>query len=426
MKIIREIHLGYVGTWPLVNADLDGDGVEEFLVGSGDARFLRAYGRTGKALWQICLSNFCDGQSLPVDAFDLDGDGRAEVYAPDEMGRRLIRLDGRTGKVTARSQELPGSGLDGLSAPYGFRQYQGLRPRSWDGKGPSLYASCKGGFVVALDADLKVLWVRDGLGKDIEHYVFRGDVDGDRQDEVLVSAQDASTLYLVDHDEKLLRSFNIPTEIGKDTHVDFLVIDDVDEDGKMEIVTSTGYDLREADGKLRWSLAGKVEGLGHHGQWVQTGKIRKDIPHRQILYLEAEGGLDPSRMMLVSADGRVLWTFGNFRTTAYTAGFIDRRGTGDYEVFACEAGRRDRLKGLPNVYWDKNRQIQDPSESYDVVILSPHGEETDRLSFQDVGGPGAYDGVYGGAVASAVADIEGDGRQVLALITYDGRLLLLR
>ena len=189
MNIEQEIHLGFPGTWPLVGADLDGDGRDELLIGSVDARFLRAVDLDGRPLWSLCLSNFADGQCLPIDAFDFDGDGHSEVYVPDEMGHRLIRIDGATGRIIARSQELPGDGIDGISAPHGFRQYQTLRPTTWSGKGPALYAATKGGHVIAFDPSLKVLWIRDGLGQDIEHYVFRGDIDGDGKDEAFVSAR---------------------------------------------------------------------------------------------------------------------------------------------------------------------------------------------------------------------------------------------
>lgn len=252
-----------------------------------------------------------------------------------------------------------------------------------------------------------------------------GDIDGDGKDEVFVSAQDTGCFYMIDHDETLLRKIHIPTEIGKDTHVDFLVVADVDEDGKPELVTSTGFALFEANGKRRWTLTEKNPDA-EHGQWVQTGKIRKDVPGQQILFLDAKGGLKPSPLLLASAQGEILWKFEKFRTTVYGAGFIDRQGTGEYEIYVCEQGRRDCMLGFENVYWDKNRQMPGTPVSFDIVMISSRGEETDRLSFVDHGGPGAYEGIWGGVSAQTVAKLDRDSKQSLAVLTFDGRLLLIR
>ena len=79
---------------------------------------------------------------------------------------------------------------------------------------------------------------------------------------------------MIDHDETLIRKIHIPTEIGKDTHVDFLVVADIDDDGRPEIVTSTGFAMFDVDGKRRWSLT-DTHPEAEHGQWVQVGKIRE-------------------------------------------------------------------------------------------------------------------------------------------------------
>lgn len=425
MEVVSEINVGYTGAWPLICADLNGDGLYEYLVGNCEGNFLRAFDIEGNLLWQINVSNYCDGQSMPLDVFDFDCDGCAEVYVPDEMGKRIVRIDGKTGVITARSHELPGSGIDAISAPYGFMQYQGLRPTTWNEQGPALYVSIKGGYLVALDENLKILWVRDGLGVDPEHYVFRGDIDNDGRDEAFVSTQDNEMLYIIDDDESLIKSFHIPTEIGNDTHVDSLVIADINEDGNQEFVTSTGYDMWDNKFNKKWSLANQ-NGYEKQGQWVQVGKIRNDYPGKQILYVDAEGGIDPSQLKLVSSEGREIWKYNGFKTTVYGAGFIDRKGKGDYEVFACEQGRIDVIKGIDNVYWDKNRHINNPSTQFDIVMLSKNGVENDRFSFLDFGSPGAYEGVYGGVVASCIVKIDNSNAQALAVLTFNGKLLVLK
>ena len=144
------------------------------------------------------------------------------------------------------------------------------------------------------------------------------------------------------------------------------------------------------------------------------------------MFLDAKGGLGPAPLYLVSAKGDLLWEFNAFKTTVYSAGFVDFNGTGEHVVYACEQGRRDRMLGLDNVYWDKNRQLAGTPVSFDVVAVSPFGEEAGRVSFVDHGGPGAYEGIWGGAAASTVMRYDKEGRQCLAVMTFDGRILVVR
>lgn len=206
-------------------ADLDGDGRYDYVIKqpnfnvdpyeapgywkkSQDTYKLEAYRSDGKFLWRHDL-----GWSIeegiwysPYVVFDLDGDGKAEVYAKagegdprDADGRVqsgpewLIKINGLTGKVEGKLDWPDRSGFERYN--YYCRNLLGVA--YLDGKRPHLivqrgtYTQIK---VEAYDPELKLVWrwnsknEKDRYNGQGMHGMHAADVDGDGRDEVVLGS----------------------------------------------------------------------------------------------------------------------------------------------------------------------------------------------------------------------------------------------
>ncbi len=206
-------------------ADLDGDGQYDYVIKqpdfnvdpyekpgywkrSEDTYKLEAYRGDGEFLWRYDM-----GWSIeegvwysPYVVYDLDGDGKAEVYAKagegdprDPDGRVssgpewLVKIDGLTGKVLRKIPWPDRSGYEKYN--YYCRNLLGVA--YLDGRRPHLiiergtYTQIK---VEAYDPDLKLVW-RWNSTREKERYNGQGmhgmhaaDIDGDGRDEIILGS----------------------------------------------------------------------------------------------------------------------------------------------------------------------------------------------------------------------------------------------
>lgn len=207
--------------------DLDGDGQYEYVINQPDFNTdpyqkpgywkrstttykLEAYKLDGTFLWRYDMG-------WPIEAgiwyspwivYDVDGDGKTEVYCKagegdprDEKGlvqsgpEWLVKLDGMTGQVIAKTDWLT---RDGFS-DYNYYCRNFLTVAYLDGKTPSLIMQ-RGTYnlikMKALDKDFKPIWSWEAE-KGSEYEKYRGqsghglttaDVDGDGRDELIMGA----------------------------------------------------------------------------------------------------------------------------------------------------------------------------------------------------------------------------------------------
>ncbi|MDR1336737.1 MAG: hypothetical protein LBK22_07910 [Tannerella sp.] len=205
--------------------DLDGDGAYDFVVllnplqyvdpgtcedcwyRSRDTYKLEAYSSTGKFLWRHDMGWAIEtGLWLaPFMVYDLDGDGRAEVYVkagegdPRELDGHvvsgpeyLLKLDGETGKVLQRRPYIPRNIEKRRSYDWTSRNFMSLA--YLDGKRPSLLMQ-RGNYgiikIEALDRNLKTEWMFESTGEYEKcwggggHNIRIADIDGDGRDEII-------------------------------------------------------------------------------------------------------------------------------------------------------------------------------------------------------------------------------------------------
>lgn len=205
--------------------DLDGDGRLDYLVKQPDFNTdpyqqpgywkrstgtyqLEAYRHDGTFLWRYDMGWAIEEGIWysPVVVYDLDGDGRAEVYCKAGEGdprepsghvrsgpEYLVRLDGQTGRVTARR---PWPSREGFrSYNYYSRNLLGI---AWlDGRRPYLIVQ-RGTYrlikVQVLDSGLNPIWYWESTDEKERyngqgmHGMHAADVDEDGRDELVLGS----------------------------------------------------------------------------------------------------------------------------------------------------------------------------------------------------------------------------------------------
>ena len=235
-------------------ADLDGDGQFEYLIKqpnfntdpyqrpgywkrSTTTYKIEAYRTNGEMMWRYDMGWSIEAGIWysPWIVYDLDGDGKAEVYCKagvgdprDEKGlvtsgpEYLVKIDGVTGKVVAKRPWLNKEGF----TQYNYYQRNFLNIAYLDGKTPSLVMQ-RGTYklikVLALDKDLEQIWYwhADQEAKKYRgqssHGIVVADVDADGKDELVIGSA------VIDDNGKGLWT----TELG---HPDFVYVADIDRD----------------------------------------------------------------------------------------------------------------------------------------------------------------------------------------------------
>jgi len=205
--------------------DLDGDGSLEFLIKqpnfntdpyqrpgywkpSTTTYKIEAYRRDGTLLWRHDMGWSIEAGIWysPWVVYDVDGDGKAEVYCKagegdprDEKGlvqtgpEYLIKLDGETGRIVAKTDWLSRDGYPDYN--YYCRNF--LTVAYLDGQTASLVMQ-RGTYnlikVQALDKDFQRLWYWDSTQEQAKysgqssHGLVTADVDRDGRDELVLGA----------------------------------------------------------------------------------------------------------------------------------------------------------------------------------------------------------------------------------------------
>ena len=202
--------------------DLDGDGAYDFVVQhpnfnvdpyhrpgywkpSPEPYKLDAYSANGKFMWRYNMDWSIETGTWysPYMVYDIDGDGKAEVYAkagesdPRQMDGHvidgpeyLVKINGLTGEVQRKTDWL--SKDDFNSYNYWSRNF--LTIAYLDGKNPSLILQ-RGTYTIiktlALDKDLNKIWYWESSGEykkyrgQGQHGIMSADIDADGKDELV-------------------------------------------------------------------------------------------------------------------------------------------------------------------------------------------------------------------------------------------------
>ena len=313
--------------------DLDGDGAYDFVLQHPDFNVdpyyrpgywkrspepykLDAYSSQGQFLWRYDMGWAIETGTWysPYMVFDIDQDGKAEVYAkagegdPRELDGHvlqgpeyLVKLDAQTGKLLAKRDWISRRGYESYN--YWCRNF--LTVAYLDGVNPSLvmqrgtYTQIK---TVALDKHLQTIWEWASVGQyenykgQGQHAIMTGDIDLDGRDELVIG-----TAALDDDGIPMWR-----TGLG---HNDAGYIADIDPQrpgyeifyGIESRSKKNGVCLVEAaTGKIIWGYEGSTYHV--HGQ-AMIGDLTDEYPGIECYAGEAKGG---DKFFLYTAQGKRL------------------------------------------------------------------------------------------------------------------------
>ena len=313
--------------------DLDGDGAYDFVLQHPDFNVdpyhrpgywkrsletykLDAYSSQGKFLWRHDMGWAIETGTWysPYMVFDVDQDGKAEVYAkagegdPRELDGHvlqgpeyLVKLDPETGSLLKKQAWISREGYESYN--YWCRNF--LTVAYLDGRNPSLVMQ-RGTYTViktvALDKNLETIWSWESTGPyrnfrgQGQHAIMTGDIDLDGKDELVIG-----TAALDDNGVPMWR-----TGLG---HNDAGYIADIDPQrpgyeifyGVESRSPKNGVCLVDAKtGEIIWGYEGSTYHV--HGQ-AMIGDITDEYPGIECYAGEAKGG---DKFFLYSAQGKRL------------------------------------------------------------------------------------------------------------------------
>lgn len=315
----------YAGAW-VVLGDLDADGQVEIVsarnVDQNDVHYTSAavaQRLDGSVLWR--WGNPHIGRKklhhdVACQIYDWDGDGRNEVVLATEGF--LVELDGATGKETRRLP-LPKNATDCLV----FANLSG-GPRATDFLVKTRYTQ-----IWAFNRDGRQLWtVSQPGGYRTAHQPVPVDLDGDGRDEIMAG------YAMLNADGSVRWQFQSQKADLPRGHCDCfrrLRAGHTPETSRyvMTLCGANAIAVMDGNGKLVWETA------GHHFESVDVGKVRADVPGRQLVVDIDHRPKGEGPVWIFSEDGQPLGQI--MSDYARHHALLDWTGDGVDEILVADA-----------------------------------------------------------------------------------------
>ena len=283
--------------------DINGDGKMEIVVGqpsdqnvigAGSGQIIvcvTAFDLKGNQLWQVGKpGQFHTASSdIPLQVYDLDGDGAAEVIAAMST-TTLTVLDGKTGTVK-RTIKLPATGSNDCIA------FANLSGKAWP---QDMIVKDRYSNFWAIDSEGTLLWTHKGT---TGHYPLVYDWDGDGKDEVMGGYD------FLESDGKVQWSLNTTSHPALTMHADSIATGDMDGN------PATGYEIvvnGNVAAAFDWKTGTQLWQDTHtiEAQQLGIGDYRPDVAGLEVVILDrlrtASEGFK-SNNYLVDQHDNLLW-----------------------------------------------------------------------------------------------------------------------
>jgi hypothetical protein len=361
------------GQW-LVAGDLTGDSRAEIVTARNDRQRVTAVVATrldGHTLWKWGSPDAGSPRlnyDVPLQIYDLDGDGRSEVWLSTE--NHILVLDGATGQERRRLH-LP----DGLEVAdcITFANLRGTeRPTD-------VIIKSRYDHIWARTDQWEPLWEWAPSDQKTCHHPTPIDIDRDGRDEIMAGYS------LLDEKGRGLWKLDLPQVDLSRGHLDCC---EVFRPGRRQgdfrlLVTCCGAHalaMIDGAGKPVWEVT------GHHFESVDAAEIRPDVPGREVLVDIDHQPYGQGPVWLLSEAGEHLGTF------------------------VCGYGRHHRLidwdgDGLSEILIGNARRLFD-GRGRCVARFGPAGAFDDESGPQKDGDPGPF---------AAIGDLDGDQRPEIIL-----------
>ncbi|MBN1760530.1 MAG: PQQ-binding-like beta-propeller repeat protein [Chitinispirillaceae bacterium] len=387
-KLIRTIDFKGAGGCPgLRLGDINGDGKYEIVMGqplpqtSLDAHTpqevvrVTAFDLTGTKLWQYTrpgnpsLTGHTASSDIPLQVYDIDGDGAAEVLAA--FGRdKITVLNGRNGSIERTIPIPQGTSATGASGSNDCIIIANLRGTEWP---QDFIVKTRYTQIWGIDGrDGTVLWTyKKGTGDNLCHFGYAFNADNDKMDEYISGWQ------LLDHDGKVLWSAKNLT-----MHIDAVTVGDMDNNPNngLEVILASqvGVAYRASTGEELWrdnSTTPSGQGIQH----IAMGDYDTTSPGREVAMLERIGprtdqGRDAN--IFVSSTGKLIWkenrTGDDYGWLSVTERITNWNGDGRDQILSYR-----RTFTSPTIYNIKGQA---------VVTFTHPGENIDFVMHADLGG----------------------------------------
>jgi hypothetical protein len=268
----------------------------------GQISCLTAINLDGEILWQIGepkLENAHLTADLPLQVYDIDGDGKDEVIMSKDF--KLMILDGETGKVkkwvhTPRITE----GNKYLKSSVSFEEYpfdrlnvDAIRICNFRGKDKPQDILIKSRYkkVFTYDNQLNLMWSYDSTSNS-GHFPYTKDINGDGKEEMYMGYD------LVSAEGERIWSLPISSD-----HTDEIVIGKIDPDREdiIAIVSgSEGFMLADLQGNI---ISRHIIG---HAQRISVGNYIPELPGLQICITTF--WFHQGIIMMYDCKGNLIWS----------------------------------------------------------------------------------------------------------------------
>jgi len=300
-----------------VFGDLDGDGTLDLVIrlDNGNVEMskdpgmpveIEAFLGNGRYLWRrpLVWHDYCFGSAsdVPVNVYDLDGDGKAEVICRFQEGETVYLgiLDGLTGRPL-RKTPWPEMLTDFAKSSTRIH----LSIAYLDGKRPAIVTQTglyENEVFVAYDANLNKLWEFKSTGETNgsgSHHIDIADVDGDGKDEVFDGTTCLNSngtvrwsIYRQHPDIVALRDF-LPERPGLEV---YYVVE--------SNVHAGAYLVDANNGKIIWKINREDDPRWTHAHIGWAADIWKGSPGPECL--TNRDGHTAKDTVLISAAGKIL------------------------------------------------------------------------------------------------------------------------